>query len=316
MATKKRSGLEVRIVKNKKIFHGKLFLLLGIALLLLFCGAPAIAAEYRIGKRDVLDISVWGHSDLRVQSQVLPDGALLFPLAGSVEVVGKTVEEVREVLAERLSVYLIDPQVLVMVVNATPLQVKVIGDGVKIPGIYSVPPDAQILDAITMAGGPSKEADLARVIVINPETMESRELKLGEGFDYHLETNQTPGLEIVDGMIVQVPSRIIRVRIFGEVKASGTFELKTGSFAADAVAMAGGPTSRSDLARVRVASPKNPEGVVVKVGRGEHFLKNLETGPELQDGMTVYVPETVWPDWTQVALYITIISGLMKIFGL
>lgn len=214
-------------MRKNRGFSSALLVLMTL-LLLLISVLPVVAGEYRIGKRDVLDVSAWGHPDLHIQSQVLPNGVLFFPLAGEVEVVGKTIAEIQEILAEKLSVYLIDPQVMVSVVSVTPLQVKVIGE-VNRPGIYEVTPGARVLDLITMAGG---------------------------------------------------------------------------------------PTSRAELARVKVSSAYNPNGIEVKLGKGERFATDLDIGPELEDGMTVYVQETVRPDWAKVALYITIVKGLMDIFGL
>jgi protein involved in polysaccharide export with SLBB domain len=67
--------------------------------------SPEIAAEnstYHLQPGDVLDISVWKESDLQKEILVRPDGSFTFPLVGEVDARGKSVEEVRATLADRL----------------------------------------------------------------------------------------------------------------------------------------------------------------------------------------------------------------------
>jgi polysaccharide biosynthesis/export protein len=60
-------------------------------------------AAYRLQPGDVVAVSVWKESELQREVLVRPDGALTFPLAGEIDVDGKTVEQLRVDLVERLS---------------------------------------------------------------------------------------------------------------------------------------------------------------------------------------------------------------------
>ena len=42
------------------------------------------AQEYRIGAKDVLKVTIWGHEDLSRQVVVVADGTFQFPLIGDV----------------------------------------------------------------------------------------------------------------------------------------------------------------------------------------------------------------------------------------
>lgn len=289
-------------------FFCLLFIVIGIL------NFPGFAFEYRIGPRDVLTVSVWGHSDLQVESKVLPDGAIYFPLTGPVEVVGKTIPEIQDALVQRLSIYIVEPIILVKVVKTSEIRVNVVGE-VNKPGVYEVEFGSDILDAITIAGGPTSQADLAKVRLRSPDSNEWIEVPLGKKNQYSID-NTEKSFELVDKMIIEVPKRYIEVKVFGEVKVVGSHYIEIGSYAADAIAKAGGPTNRADLARVRICSPEDPQGMEVKVGNGRQFDDNPAVGPELREGMTIFVPETHWPNWGEVALYVTIIEGLVKIFKL
>src|SRR6056297_2519352 len=76
---------------------------------------PEFVDEYRIGIGDGLDIRVWRNEDLSVTVPVRPDGKISVPLAGDLMVGGSTPEEVSAIITERLSTYIRDPNVTVIV---------------------------------------------------------------------------------------------------------------------------------------------------------------------------------------------------------
>jgi len=62
---------------------------------------------------DVITVSVWKETELQSEVLVRPDGGFSFALAGDVDAVGKTVEEIRTILVERLKRYIPSPVVTV-----------------------------------------------------------------------------------------------------------------------------------------------------------------------------------------------------------
>src|SRR5581483_7318013 len=71
--------------------------------------------SYRLQPGDVITVSVWKETDLQSDVLVRPDGGFSFPLAGEVDAVGKTVDEIRLVLVDRLKRYIPNPVVTVAV---------------------------------------------------------------------------------------------------------------------------------------------------------------------------------------------------------
>jgi polysaccharide export outer membrane protein len=108
--------------------------------------------EYHINPEDVLEISVWREEDLRREVLVRPDGGISFPLAGNVEVAGRTVEQVRDELTRRIGEYIPDAVVSVAVVRVAGYQVYVLGK-VNSPGQYTVGRYLDVMQALTLAGG-------------------------------------------------------------------------------------------------------------------------------------------------------------------
>ena len=129
----------------------------------------ALAADvnntYKLNQGDLLQISVWGEETLQKEVRVLPDGSISFPLAGRIEVANETSTEVEKRVTEKLKVYLPDPQVSVTVTNPEGNKAYVIGKVIK-PGSVLLTGSTTALQAISLAGGLDKFADLSAIKVL------------------------------------------------------------------------------------------------------------------------------------------------------
>lgn len=122
--------------------------------------------EYRIGPEDKLRLSVFQVPDLSFESIVVDaTGRLQLPLVGSVQAAGLTPLElstsIQRLLAER---YLRNPQVNVSVTEAASQKVTVDGAVMK-PGVYVMRGRTTLLQAVAMAEGATRTADLSSVAV-------------------------------------------------------------------------------------------------------------------------------------------------------
>jgi polysaccharide export outer membrane protein len=115
-------------------------------------GNVAAEADYQIGPEDVLEISVWGEETLQRTVLVRPDGGISFPLAGDLRAAGKTPEELRQELTNRIKKYIPEPFVTVSVSEVAGYQIYVLGQ-VNNPGQYLVGRYVDVLQALTLAGG-------------------------------------------------------------------------------------------------------------------------------------------------------------------
>jgi len=108
--------------------------------------------EYRIGPEDVLRISVWQDETLDREVLVRPDGGVSFPLAGDIQVSGRTPLEVQDEIRSRLRRYLQDAEVTVSVEKVSGYRIFVLGE-VEKPGQHTLGSYVDVVQALTLAGG-------------------------------------------------------------------------------------------------------------------------------------------------------------------
>lgn len=122
--------------------------------------------EYRIGVGDKLNVRVFQVEDLSFEELVVDtSGNIQLPLIGAVRGAGRTAGEMSTDIAERLSAqYLRNPQVTVTVTQAASQKITVDGAVTK-PGVYEMRGSTSLLQAVAMAEGPTRVADLSKVAV-------------------------------------------------------------------------------------------------------------------------------------------------------
>jgi polysaccharide export outer membrane protein len=138
-----------------------------LAIFTLFSG-PQLQAQvsetYRVGAGDVLSVFVWQHPDLSSEVSVMPDGSITYPLCGTFEIGGLTTDEVTETLREKLSEYIMNPQITITMKRYTSEKVSIIG-AVQKPGSYPWTQNLLLSDYIGLAGGPSAHADISTIYI-------------------------------------------------------------------------------------------------------------------------------------------------------
>ena len=146
----------------------KISLILSLVSVVLLAGTPAFFAEenlpYTIGPGDVLEISVWQHPELDRIVTVRPDGRMSFSLIGDVNANGLTPAKLDEVITRRLSEYVQNPEVTVVVTSIKSNQIIILGQVTR-PGAYPMEESLTVLEAVAIAGGYTESAGLSKVTI-------------------------------------------------------------------------------------------------------------------------------------------------------
>lgn len=134
--------------------------------------------DYRVGPGDVLSILVWDHPQLNmpagpnrsaeeVGNRIHGDGTIFYPHIGTAMVSGKTVSEIREVIAIGLKKVIPDPQVDVTIASFRENNYAYVLGEVANPGKLPLRMSRlSLTDAISQAGGVDEQYANARGIFV------------------------------------------------------------------------------------------------------------------------------------------------------
>jgi polysaccharide export outer membrane protein len=128
----------------------------------------ARAAEpdaYHLQPGDLLFVSVWKETDLQLEVLVRPDGGLSIPLAGEQMAAGRTVEQLRQSIEDKLRKYIPDPVVTVTVRQIGGNRIYVVGK-VNRPGEFPFNHPLDVMQSLALAGGATPYAGLNDIRIL------------------------------------------------------------------------------------------------------------------------------------------------------
>jgi polysaccharide export outer membrane protein len=129
-----------------------------------------------MGSGDLLEVRVFQESDLSGAYRVSPEGTIDFPLCGKVPMLGQTSSQAADALTQCLSQgFLRRPQVTVLIREYNSKKVFVFGE-VQKPGTFPYDNEMSIIQAVTLAGGFTRQASKNNANVTR--IVDGREVKI------------------------------------------------------------------------------------------------------------------------------------------
>jgi polysaccharide export outer membrane protein len=181
----------------------RLYLLLLIAFLTLTQTVTAETSKYLINAGDIMDISVWNEEALQGEYRVLPDGTLSFPLAGSINAAGKTVDEVQKILLENLTKYLSEPAVTVSIKVVEGNAIYVMGQ-VNKPGNFVMYRPLNVAQALSLAGGLTAFAKANSILILRTEGETQKAINFEYG-EIESGDDLASNIQLQSGDVIVVP---------------------------------------------------------------------------------------------------------------
>ncbi len=130
---------------------------------------PALKDEsYVIRRGDILNVNVWNQGEISSRTRVRDDGRISLPLLNDVEAAGQKPPELARVLEVKLKDLVNHPVVTVMVEEAQPVKVAVLGE-VRAPGMKQLEAGSGLLQALAVASGFSDYARDDAIYVLRRE---------------------------------------------------------------------------------------------------------------------------------------------------
>jgi polysaccharide export outer membrane protein len=122
---------------------------------------------YKLQPGDLVEIQVFREDNMDRTLRISGNGSITFPLVGAVPIANCSLEEAENRLVERLTKYLKNPQVSMLVKEYGNKTVYVLGQ-VQKPAAIQIPPEKSltVLEAITSVGGFTEIANTSKVRVL------------------------------------------------------------------------------------------------------------------------------------------------------
>lgn len=287
---------------------------------------------YRVGPGDSLLVAVYGHPELSISTYagagvaggkaagfiVDNDGTIQFPLIGSVNVAGKTGEELRGYLERQLANYIREPHVTVQVTYNGSIRYYLLGQFSQ-PGLKYSDRPMRLLEAMSLAGSVVLEHASLRSAYI---ARDGRRLPI----DFQRLIRQGDlkfNIPMHSGDVVVVPDNTgDQVFVFGGVVGErgglGAVPFVNGRLEIlQALAQAGfGFRERSQgiLSETRVIRSEGDRGTLFIVDV-EAILDGEAANFHLMPGDVIFVPTTALTDWNfameQILPTLQVVSGLL-----
>lgn len=254
------------------------------------------AREYRIGAKDLLEISVFGLDEMSQTVRVSEKGKITLPLLGEIEVEELTKAELERKLGQLLEKkYLQNPQVTVFIREYQSKKVYILG-AVGKPGSYKLLGRQTVLQLISDAGGLVEDAGDEIIVIRQRKDGPSKTLRILID-DLILKGDARLNIPLEPNDIVNIPvDKTVFIYVFGQVRKPGALNVKKLNIPTllQVIAQAGGFSERASKRRVlikRIDKDGKEQEIKVNV---KDIIKGKKKDIQLKENDVVYVPETIF----------------------
>lgn len=263
--------------------------------------------EYRIGVGDVLEINSYTGDKVTTGTVTVDSrGRISYSFLDHLKVEGLTSSQLEELLTNRLSAYVRNPRISVLVKEFNSRSATIIGEfsslrnvsyGKGSSGRINLKGRTTLTDLIALGGGYTLNADIKNVKLVRKGRSYLINL-----WDIIEKGDESQNVIIDEGDVVNIPELPTygeRVYVLGEVFNQGIYPLKEAQDLLAALALAGN-TNR--LAReentliVRGYEPGKPPQVLMADVKALLRKADISQNVRLKDGDLVYVPRMLIAD--------------------
>jgi protein involved in polysaccharide export with SLBB domain len=243
--------------------------------------------DYIFGANDEIRIDIYGSAEAEYNLIVSPDGYIRIPNLGPIYVAGLSYDRAKDRIINSLNriysgINVSNPDqantfVDVVLGSIRSINVHMIGE-VEQPGSYTVSSLASVFNMLYAAGGPSRSGTWRSIQVVRGNDVVV-EFDL---YDLIVFANQENNIRLRDQDIIKVDPYINRVRLQGEVKRPGIFEMKEGETLADLIHFAGGFAEGAYRERIVLHRKSNIQRTISDVRWPEGGDIVMQNGDEIE----------------------------------
>ena len=186
--------------------------------------------NYILGPGDEIIIDIWGASEMMYRQTVSSEGVIRISGIGPIYVNGLTIEKARVRIINRLTKIYAG-----LVANGSGtkhtyadvtlgklrnIKVNIIGEA-EVPGTYTLSSLATVFNALYAANGPSKNGSMRCIEVFR----RGKKVATLDIYEFLTKGDESANIRLLDQDIINISSYKSRIKITGQVKRPGFYEL-------------------------------------------------------------------------------------------
>lgn len=250
-------------------------------------------SPFTLAQEDVVKILVWDNPELTTIMPVRPDGLISFPLIGDVKAQGLTPNQLRAKLAVKLSKFIRNPSVTVMVQEINSIQISITGE-INDPGSYKINRPITLLHIISKAKGVTDKADMKRSFILRDgKKLDIDMYALVKKDDF----SQNIWLRPNDLIVIRDNFKS-RINIIGEIANPQVIDFREGMTVLDSVLLSGGlteiakPQDAKVYRKIKKANGSRSIGIIEVDLEEVIFKGNLSKNVLLKPGDIIHIPRS------------------------
>jgi polysaccharide export outer membrane protein len=254
-------------------------------------------AEYVLGPGDSVEIAVFRHDELRMETTISPTGKLSYYFIDDVQAAGLTQFELRDKIQRELANYVKDPEIVVRITEYRSHKAFILGQ-VQSPGVYYMRNDFTLLEAISQAGGATPEAYLGGAYLVRDD-----EVLLVNFFQLIEQGNMEENIPLLANDVIYIPSnKDQKVFVLGEVNTQAAIPLGERLSLYEAIAEVGGFTNDANRETILILRGNLSEPQIMIVN-----AKNMPVSANipLQKGDVIYVDSSRFAQVERTAIRVS-----------
>lgn len=242
-----------------------------------------VGPDYLVGPGDTIVLTAWGSLDGTYTLEVNRSGELILPKVGPVRVWGVPFGKLTDILKNQLAKVFKDFQLSVNLGKLKMMKIYVVGE-VESPGDYDLSSLATVINALSAAGGPTKNGSLRNIKV----KRDGKVVETVDLYDFFLNGDKSRDIRLSPGDTVLVPVIGRVAGIAGNVRRPAIYELREERNLKDLLMLADGllPTGylqRLQISRVEAHSKNIVTDVSLDPVSSGKLSDNLTASISIQD---------------------------------
>ena len=197
--------------------------------------------DYKLGAGDQLSIKLLGTENIQLNPTISRDGSIFINRIGNIVLSGLLFDDAVKLIKQRIESALIGVEVFVTMGQIKTINIFISGE-VNKPGMYSLSALTSVTQSLYQAGGITRIGSLRNIQVLRNGEL----INVFDAYDLLVYGNSNNDIRLRSGDVLFVPTHKGVVTVTGNVKRTGSFEIKNSDTFTDLLKWTGGYSANAN----------------------------------------------------------------------